>query len=130
MLEKMKDFEYSKEQIKGIELHKVGLLGSGHLVIDPIEGGSVKITVRHRTAYDRLVSLTQALVRNWSVYLNGPGVRGPRGRGPVGICSGGICLDGCLSSRNMLVRSLARYSLMDVSTDRIGMNENIEQENS
>jgi hypothetical protein len=59
-LEGMKDFDLLKEQIRRVELHKVGLLGSGHLVIVPAEGGPVKITLRHRTAYDRLVSLTQA----------------------------------------------------------------------
>lgn len=59
MLEGMKDFDLLKEQISRLELHKVGLLGSGHLVIVPDQGEQVKITLRHRTAYDRLMTLTQ-----------------------------------------------------------------------
>jgi hypothetical protein len=60
MLDGIKEFELMKEQIRRIELHKVGLLGTGHFVIQPVEGETKKITLRHRTAYDRLVSLTQA----------------------------------------------------------------------
>jgi hypothetical protein len=60
MLEGMKEFEMLKEQIRRIELHKVGLLGTGHIVIVPNSGDSVKITLRHRMAYDRLVTLTHA----------------------------------------------------------------------
>ena len=59
MLEGMKDFELLKEQIRSLELHKVGLLGSGHFVIVPGQGEQVKISLRHRTAYDRLMTLTQ-----------------------------------------------------------------------
>jgi hypothetical protein len=59
-LEGMKDFDLLKEQIRRIELHKMGLLGTGHLVIVPATGDPVKITLRHRMAYDRLMSLTQA----------------------------------------------------------------------
>ncbi len=60
MLERMKDFDLFKEQISRIELHKVGLLATGHLVIVPAQGNPVKITLRHRTAYDRLSSLMQS----------------------------------------------------------------------
>src|SRR5712692_8527871 len=59
-LNRMKDFEMEKSQISRIELKKPGLLGSGHIVITPREGKPEKITLRHRTAYDRLMTLTQA----------------------------------------------------------------------
>lgn len=60
MLDGMKEFDMLKERIRRIELHKVGLLGSGHLVIVPNSGDSIKISLRHRMAYDRLVTLTHA----------------------------------------------------------------------
>jgi hypothetical protein len=60
MLDSIKEFEMMKEQIRRIELHKVGMFGTGHLVIQPIEGETKNITLRHRTAYDRLMPLTQA----------------------------------------------------------------------
>ncbi len=59
-LDRMKDFAMEKDQISRIELKKPGLLGSGHIVITPKEGKLEKITLRHRTAYDRLMTLTQA----------------------------------------------------------------------
>jgi hypothetical protein len=59
-LERMKDFEMEKNQISRIELKKPGLLGTGHIVITPREGKPEKITLRHRIAYDRLMTLTQA----------------------------------------------------------------------
>ena len=59
-LEHVKEFDLTKEQIDKIELRKPGLLGSGHIVIYSTAGNSVKISLRHRTAYDRLVTLTQA----------------------------------------------------------------------
>lgn len=60
MLEGMKEFEFLKEQIRRIELHKVGLLGSGHLEVVPTQGNPIKITLKHRIAYDRMNSLAQA----------------------------------------------------------------------
>ena len=60
MLEGMKEFDLLKEQIRRIELHKVGFIASGHLVVVPTEGSPVKITLKDRTAYDRLDSLMQA----------------------------------------------------------------------
>ena len=59
-LERMKEFEIEKDQISRIELKKPGLLGTGHIVITPKEGKPEKITLRHRIAYDRLMTLTQA----------------------------------------------------------------------
>ena len=59
-LDRMKEFEMEKDQISRIELKKPGLLGTGHIVITPKEGKPEKITLRHRIAYDRLITLTQA----------------------------------------------------------------------
>jgi hypothetical protein len=59
-LERMKEFEMEKSQISRIQLKKPGLLGTGHIVITPREGKPEKITLRHRIAYDRLMTLTQA----------------------------------------------------------------------
>ena len=59
-LEQMKEFEIEKDQISRIELKKPGLLGTGHIVITPKEGKPEKITLRHRIAYDRLITLTKA----------------------------------------------------------------------
>jgi len=59
-LERMKEFEMEKNQISRIELKKPGLLGTGHIVITTREGKPEKITLRHRIAYDRLMTLTQA----------------------------------------------------------------------
>jgi len=59
-LERMRDFEMEKNQITRIELKKPRLLGTGHIVITPTEGKPEKIILRHRIAYDRLMTLTQA----------------------------------------------------------------------
>ena len=59
-LERMKEFEMERSQISRIELRKPGLLGTGHIVITPKAGRPEKITLRHRIAYDRLKTLTQA----------------------------------------------------------------------
>ena len=59
-LERMKEFEMERNQISRIELKKPGLLGTGHIVITPKEGRPEKISLRHRIAYDRLMTLTQA----------------------------------------------------------------------
>jgi hypothetical protein len=59
-LERIRDFEMEKNQISQIELKKPGLLGTGHIVITPKEGKPEKIILRHRIAYDRLMTLTQA----------------------------------------------------------------------
>jgi len=59
-LERMKEFEIEKDQISRIELKKPGLLGTGRIVITPKEGKPEKITLRHRIAYDRLITLTKA----------------------------------------------------------------------
>jgi hypothetical protein len=58
-LERMKEFEIEKDQISRIELKKPGLLGTGHIVITPKEGKREKITLRHRIAYDKLITLTK-----------------------------------------------------------------------
>lgn len=59
-LDRIKEFDMGKDQIRRIEIKKPGLLGSGHLEITPNNGKPVKITLRHRIAYDRLMTLTQA----------------------------------------------------------------------
>ena len=59
-LEQMKEFDMEKDQISRIELKKPGLLGTGHIVITPKEGKPEKITLWHRIAYDRLMTLTKA----------------------------------------------------------------------
>ena len=59
-LEGMKEFDIAKDQISRIEIKKPGLLGTGHIVITPSNGKPVKITLRNRIAYDRLIQLTRA----------------------------------------------------------------------
>ena len=59
-LERMKEFEMEKDQISRIELKKPGMFGTGHIVITPKAGKPEKITIRHRIAFDRLMTLTQA----------------------------------------------------------------------
>lgn len=58
-LDRMKEFDIGKDQIRLIKLKKPGL-GVGHMTITPNHGDSITIKLRHRTAYDRLVQLTQA----------------------------------------------------------------------
>ncbi len=58
-LDRIKEFDIGKDQIRLIELKKPGL-GVGHMTITPNQGDSITIKLRHRTAYDRLVQLTQA----------------------------------------------------------------------
>jgi hypothetical protein len=59
-LDQVKDFNLRKEQIQSIEIKKPGRLTFGHIKITPNDGDSVKITLRHRIAYDRLMTLTHA----------------------------------------------------------------------
>ncbi len=59
MLDGMKDFDVGRDQIRQIDLKRPGL-GSGHMTITPVSGSPITIKLRHRTAYDRLVQLTQA----------------------------------------------------------------------
>ncbi len=59
-LKQMKEFEMKRDEISRIELKKPVLLGTGHIVITPKEGKPEKIVLRHRIAYDRLMTLTQA----------------------------------------------------------------------
>ena len=58
-LEGMKEFDMMKDQISRIEIKKPGLLGTGHITITPSNGKPVKITLRHRIAYDRIMQLTR-----------------------------------------------------------------------
>ncbi len=58
-LEGMKEFDISKDQISRIEVKKPGLLSSGHITITPTNGKPVKISLRHRIAYDRIMQLTR-----------------------------------------------------------------------
>lgn len=57
-LDRVKDFAMGKEQIQSIELKRPGLLSSGHIVIHSNNGASVKIALRHKIAYDRLMQIT------------------------------------------------------------------------
>ena len=59
-LEGMKEFDMMKDRIGRIEIKKPGLLGTGHITITPSNGKPVKITLRHRIAYDRIMQLTRA----------------------------------------------------------------------
>ena len=59
-LEGMKEFDMMKDRISRIEIKKPGLLGTGHITITPTNGKPVKITLRHRIAYDRIMQLTRA----------------------------------------------------------------------
>jgi hypothetical protein len=61
-LERVRDFELAKEQIKEIELKKPGPLGIGfgRVSVVPISGQAITVQLRHPVAYDRLVQLTQA----------------------------------------------------------------------
>ncbi len=58
-LEGMKEFDMMKDRISRIEIKKPGLLGTGHITITPTNGKPVKITLRHRIAYDRIMQLTR-----------------------------------------------------------------------
>ena len=58
-LEGMKEFDILKDQISRIEIKKPGLFGSGHITITPSNGKAVKISLRHRIAYDRIMQLTR-----------------------------------------------------------------------
>ncbi len=58
-LDRIKEFDIGKDQIRRIELKKPGL-AVGHMKITPNQGDSITIKLRHRTAYDRLQQLTQA----------------------------------------------------------------------
>lgn len=61
-LERVKDFELAKGQIKRIELKRPGSygIGFGRITVVPDTGHSISIQLRHPVAYDRLVQLTQA----------------------------------------------------------------------
>jgi hypothetical protein len=59
-LEGMKEFDITKDQINRIQIKKPGLLGTGHITITPSNGKPVKIALRHRIAYDRIMQLTKA----------------------------------------------------------------------
>src|SRR5712664_1770532 len=58
-LDRIKEFDIGKDQIRRIELKKPGL-GVGHMTITPTQGASITIMLRHRTAYDRLLQITRA----------------------------------------------------------------------
>lgn len=57
-LDGMKDFEIPRDRIRSIEL-KEPTMFAGRFVVTPEDGHPVEIKLRHRTAYDRLVQLTQ-----------------------------------------------------------------------
>ena len=61
-LERVKDFELAKDQIKRIELKRPGSygFGFGRITVVPETGRPISIQLRHPVVYDRLVQLTQA----------------------------------------------------------------------
>ena len=59
-LDGMKEFDMTKDQIQHIEIKKPGPFVSGHIIFKSTNGKSEKIVLRHRTAYDRLCTLTKA----------------------------------------------------------------------
>src|SRR3989442_12226103 len=58
-LERVKDFELAKDQIKRIELKRPGSygIGFGRITVVPDTGRSISIQLRHPVAYDRLLQL-------------------------------------------------------------------------
>ena len=61
-LERAKDYELAKEQIKAIELRKTGplMLWLGGATIQPVQGKEIRYALRSPIAYDRLAKLAQA----------------------------------------------------------------------
>ena len=61
-LDRVKDFALDKDQIQQIELKNAGSygFGFGRIKIVPMSGSSISIQLRSRTAFDRLVQLTNA----------------------------------------------------------------------
>ncbi len=59
-LEAVKEFDMLKEQISRIEITKPRLFHNGQITITPSNGEPVKITLRNRIAYDRIMQLTRA----------------------------------------------------------------------
>lgn len=61
-LQRIKDFELAKDQIKQIVIKKPGAygIGLGRITIVPVTGSPRSVQLRHPIAYDRLVQLTQA----------------------------------------------------------------------
>jgi hypothetical protein len=69
-LERARQYELAKAQVRSIELAKGGplMLWLGHITVQPVEGKAVRYALRDPIAYDRLSQLTRAfapeLVRN------------------------------------------------------------------
>ena len=61
-LERIKDFELAKDQIKEIVIKRPGSygIGLGRIKIVPVSGSPRSIQLRHPIAFDRLVQLAQA----------------------------------------------------------------------
>jgi hypothetical protein len=61
-LDRVKDFALDKDQIQQIELKNAGSwgFGFGRIKIVPDSGSAISIQLRSRTAFDRLVQLTNA----------------------------------------------------------------------
>ncbi len=61
-LERAKQYELAKDQIRSIELKNPGFggMGLGRATIRPVYTKSISYTLRSVIAYDRLVQLTQA----------------------------------------------------------------------
>ena len=61
-LERAKDFELGKDQVRNIELKRTGpmMLWLGRITIQPVNGQAIKYALRSAIAYDRLLKLAQA----------------------------------------------------------------------
>ncbi len=61
-LDRVKDFDLARDQIKQIELKKPGSwgVGFGRIKIVPLNGSPRSVQLRALVAYDRLVQLTEA----------------------------------------------------------------------
>ena len=60
-LERVKDFDLAKDQIRQIVIKRPGWygIGFGRIKIVPLAGEPRSIQLRHPIAYDRLIQLTQ-----------------------------------------------------------------------
>lgn len=63
-LERARDYELAKDQVRRIELRKTGplMLWLGGATILPVDGSAIRYVLRSPIAYDRLVQLTQAFI--------------------------------------------------------------------
>ena len=64
-LERAREYELSKAQVRNIELTKGGpmMLWLGRATVQPVEGKAVRYALRSPVAYERLSQLTRAFAR-------------------------------------------------------------------